>query len=66
MAPEHRLSLELKWKELICRERQGHEATATTGGAAGCSQQVVTLLAALLRTPVLSILDESDELLHHR
>eukprot|EP00198_Chlamydomonas_reinhardtii_P008814 XP_001698151.1 predicted protein [Chlamydomonas reinhardtii] len=66
VAPEHRLSLELKWKELICRERQGHEATATTGGAAGCSQQVVTLLAALLRTPVLSILDESDELLHHR
>ncbi|KAG2441635.1 hypothetical protein HXX76_003254 [Chlamydomonas incerta] len=114
VAPEHRLSLELKWKELVLQQPQAHEAAATApeGASAGSPPQVavqlatslelkwkeigvqlraaaapvppaagrrqasrteaarrgevVSQLVALLRTPVLSILDESDQLLHHR
>ena len=67
VAPEHRLSLELKWKELLLDHTQDCMAAAEAVSASpGLRQQVVTQLAALLRDPVLSILDESDELLHHR
>eukprot|EP00198_Chlamydomonas_reinhardtii_P007687 XP_001697024.1 predicted protein [Chlamydomonas reinhardtii] len=64
LAPEHRLSLELKWKEYLLQLRQASvPAAAGTGSNGG---DVEALLAAVLKTPVLSILDESDELLHHR
>ncbi|PNH12759.1 hypothetical protein TSOC_000243 [Tetrabaena socialis] len=51
-APEHRLSLQLKWHELRAE-----------GGAAA---QVCAVLEAVARLPYLDLLDESDELLHHR
>eukprot|EP00899_Mesostigma_viride_P028443 jgi/Mesvir1/8784/Mv02694-RA.1 len=50
-APEHRLSLKLKW----------HELAARPGNEAKCR-----LLAQLDNRDVIEILDESDELLHHR
>ncbi len=53
MAPEHRLSLQLRCQELAL---QGSEA-----GAA-----VVEQLSALARLPYMDVMDESDELLHHR
>jgi hypothetical protein len=53
VAPEQRLSLQLKSRELAL---QGSEA-----GAA-----VVEQLTALARLPYLDVMDESDELLHHR
>lgn len=53
VVPEHRLSLELKWHELRLR-----------GDAA--SLEVCEELQALVAMPYLDMLDESDELLHHR
>lgn len=53
MVPEHRLSLQLKWHELHMR-----------GDAA--SLAVCDELQALAAMPYLDMLDESDELLHHR
>ncbi len=50
VAPEHRLSLQLKWHEL-----------RTKGDDATC--RALDGLAAL---PYVDVLDESDELLHHR
>eukprot|EP00899_Mesostigma_viride_P012818 jgi/Mesvir1/21537/Mv03978-RA.1 len=50
-APEHRLSLKLKW----------HELAAKPGSYALCR-----LLETLDNRDVIDILDESDELLHHR
>eukprot|EP00899_Mesostigma_viride_P018047 jgi/Mesvir1/26243/Mv05721-RA.1 len=50
-APEHRLSIKLKWHELAARP--GNDATCR-------------LLAQLDNRDVMDILDESDELLHHR
>ncbi|PNH12760.1 hypothetical protein TSOC_000242, partial [Tetrabaena socialis] len=52
VAPEHRLSLQLKWHELRAEGR----ATA----------QVCAVLQAVARLPYCDLLDESDELLHHR
>lgn len=53
VVPEHRLSLQLKWHELQMR-----------GGAA--SLAVCAELQALANMPYLDLLDESDEILHHR
>jgi hypothetical protein len=53
VAPEHRLSLQLKQQELML---QGSEGSAAVGG----------LLQQLAGLPYVDILDESDELLHHR
>jgi hypothetical protein len=53
VAPEHRLSLQLKQQELML---QGSEGSAAVGG----------LLHRLASLPYVDILDESDELLHHR
>jgi hypothetical protein len=50
MAPQHRLSLLLKWHEL-------------RSAAASSACAVLDDMAAL---PYMDILDESDELLHHR
>jgi hypothetical protein len=50
MAPQHRQSLGLKWHELR---------------AAG-STDVVEVLDGISGLPVMDILDEVDELLHHR
>lgn len=52
MAPEHRLSLQHKWRELW---GSGEDAAGV------CAE-----LAALDSLPYLDLLDESDELLHHR
>ncbi|KAG2451920.1 hypothetical protein HYH02_003695 [Chlamydomonas schloesseri] len=65
VAPEHRLSLELKWKELVLHRPTKIPATEDDSNDI-LKQEVAEQLAALLQTPVLSILDESDELLHHR
>jgi hypothetical protein len=51
VAPEQRLSLQHKWHEL--RAESDQEAT--------CAE-----LAALFKLPYLDLMDESDELLHHR
>jgi hypothetical protein len=51
VAPEHRLSLQHKWRELWEVEGQ---------------QGVCNELQALFGLPYWDILDESDELLHHR
>lgn len=53
VVPEHRLSLQLKWQELWLK-----------GDAA--SRAVCAELEALAAMPFLDLLDESDELLHHR
>jgi hypothetical protein len=53
VVPEHRMSLELKWHEL--RMKNDPQALAL------CQE-----LAALAAAPYLDVLDESDELLHHR
>jgi hypothetical protein len=53
VAPEQRLSLQLKCQELALQ--------GSTAGAA-----VVEQLTALARLPYLDVMDESDELLHHR
>jgi hypothetical protein len=50
VAPQHRLSLQLKWHELR---------------AAGRSD-VCQVLDDIAGLPYMDILDESDELLHHR
>ena len=53
VAPQHRLSMQpLKWLELWAK---GEE-----------QQRVCAALEAVARMPYLDILDESDELLHHR
>jgi hypothetical protein len=53
VVPEHRMSLELKWYELRMK---------------GEPQDLVVCqeLEALAAVPYLDVLDESDELLHHR
>ncbi len=61
VSPEQRLSLELKWKEYLLRQRQ-----AAGAGDAQQATEVAALLTALFKVPLLNILDESDELLHHR
>ncbi|KAG2455049.1 hypothetical protein HYH02_000874 [Chlamydomonas schloesseri] len=61
VSPEQRLSLELKWKEYLLRQRQ-----AAGAGDAQQAKEVAALLTALFKVPLLNILDESDELLHHR
>ncbi|KAG2441624.1 hypothetical protein HXX76_003244 [Chlamydomonas incerta] len=73
VTPEHRLSLDLKWKEIGVQLRAAAapvppEAARGQSGRKQAARggQVAAQLTALLRTPVLSILDESDELLHHR
>jgi hypothetical protein len=53
VVPEHRMSLELKWYEL--RMKGDPQALAV------CKE-----LQALAAVPYLDVLDESDELLHHR
>ncbi|WIA08442.1 hypothetical protein OEZ85_007879 [Tetradesmus obliquus] len=53
VVPEHRMSLELKWHEL--QLKGGLQDLAV------CSE-----LQALAAVPYLDVLDESDELLHHR
>ncbi len=53
VAPEHRLSLQLKQQELLL---QGTPAATVVGRQL---QQLASL-------PYVDILDESDELLHHR
>jgi hypothetical protein len=53
VVPEHRMSLELKWYEL--------QLKGDAQALAVC--QELQLLAAV---PYLDVLDESDELLHHR
>lgn len=53
VAPEHRLSLHLKWHELWAR---GDDAARATCGA----------LDLVRAVPCVDLLDESDELLHHR
>jgi hypothetical protein len=50
VAPQHRLSLSLKWHELWSM------------GA----MQVCNVLDKIANLPYMDILDESDELLHHR
>jgi hypothetical protein len=51
LAPEHRLSLKLKGQELKTQQDE---------------QEVCKLLDVLARLPYLDIIDEVDELLHHR
>ena len=51
LAPEHRLSLKLKRLEL---------------GAQAGKQEVCQLLDDLAQLPYMDIMDEVDELLHHR
>jgi hypothetical protein len=53
VAPEHRLSLRNKWHEV-------HNSEAEDGEA------VCSALDQLASLPYLDLLDESDELLHHR
>jgi hypothetical protein len=53
MAPEHRLSLQLKGQELWLRDGEQDRA-------------VWAELQGLASLPFLDLLDESDELLHHR
>ena len=50
VAPEQRLSLNLKWHELRAK-----------GAALECAA-----LSAVAQLPYLDLLDESDEVLHHR
>ncbi len=62
MAPEHRLSLQLKWHELRARARNPalSEQQRTDAG------HVCAVLHAVQHLPYTDLLDESDELLHHR
>lgn len=53
VAPEHRLSLANKWHEVRNSKAQDREA-------------VCSALDQLASLPYLDLLDESDELLHHR
>ena len=53
VAPEHRLSLHLKWHELWGRSTD--EASA-----------VCRALDVIAAVPCVDLLDESDELMHHR
>jgi hypothetical protein len=53
VVPEHRMSLELKWYELCMK--------GDPQALAACQE-----LQALAAVPYLDVLDESDELLHHR
>lgn len=50
VAPEHRLSLHLKGLELLAKK----------------DMATVRALEAIVQMPYLDVLDESDELLHHR
>jgi hypothetical protein len=62
VAPEHRLSLRLKGQELWLRSRN-------SAGPAAQQQQDAAVWKELQRLaglPCLDLLDESDELLHHR
>lgn len=56
VAPEWRNSLHLKWHELWAKAQAGDEARGHT----------IKTMDGLLKMPFLDILDESDELLHHR
>lgn len=53
VAPEHRLSLRLKWHELWSR-----------GGDA--NRALCAALDTVFDVPSVDLMDESDELLHHR
>lgn len=62
MAPEWRLSLQLKWQELWqCGQQPYEEEGARQEAKAACQA-----LDKLFELPYLDLLDESDELLHHR
>ncbi len=62
VAPEHRLSLRLKGQELWLRSQDsGRPAAQRQLDAA-----VWGALQGLAGLPYLDVLDESDELLHHR
>ena len=50
VAPEHRLSLQLKWHEMRLSEKD----------------ELVELLPRLDKLPYCDVLDESDEILHHK
>jgi hypothetical protein len=69
VAPEHRLSLQLKQHETwLSHERQSGAMSAVTE----CLKQpdnlqaVSKMMDQLQRFPYVDILDESDEVLHHR
>lgn len=74
MAPEHRLSMELKWHELRrAAERQAAAGSKNGNGNGGSSsssnrsaEAAAELYDILFRVPYTDLLDESDELLHHR
>lgn len=69
MAPEHRLSLHLKEHELRLQHQQlqTHHRQYRTGINDGDKlAAIIAGLAHLQQLPYLDILDEVDELLHHR
>ncbi len=85
VAPEHRLSMELKLHELLLSTRGGSASTsgslaAASVGGTGASSSAAragahldarmavaeVLQDVLYRVPYTDLLDESDEVLHHR
>ena len=67
VAPEHRLSLQLKGQELwIAGSQQSRGAAAAGGQQQSNDLAVWAELQSLASLPYLDLLDESDELLHHR
>ncbi|KAG2486452.1 hypothetical protein HYH03_014899 [Edaphochlamys debaryana] len=68
VAPEHRLSLLLKRTEAGLRAAAAEEAEAEggTGGEAERGRDVCAALDEQAALPYVDVLDESDELLHHR
>ncbi|GAX73071.1 hypothetical protein CEUSTIGMA_g524.t1 [Chlamydomonas eustigma] len=66
VAPEHRLSFQLKHHEMrLAHEKQKSDmVTAETKGPD--DNLLLKMLDVLQRFPYVDILDESDELLHHR